>query len=133
MTSLQTSLRQISNNNGYFIPVASCMNKIYSINNGSVSVAPFASTGATQAVLTYSTLVNAAGAGLLKDMGKTVVSSSRTFRKVQLVAPSNKSTFGVGGDAGTSAPNMDWLTGYIELGFGSDGLSSPTPVASFGR
>ena len=129
MTSLQTSTRQVTTNSGYFIPVASCMNKIYNINNGSVAFAQFASTGTTSV---YSTLVNAAGAGILRDMGKTVVSSSRTFRKVQLVAPTT-STFGVGGAAGTTFPASDWLTGYIELGFGSDGLSTPTPVAQYGR
>jgi hypothetical protein len=66
-------------------------------------------------------------------MGKTVVSSLRTFRKVQLVVPSatgRSSTFGVGGNVSTT-PNEDYLTGYIELGF--EGPGSFTPVAKYGR
>jgi hypothetical protein len=61
-------------------------------------------------------MVASVGGGLLKDMGKTIVSSSRTFRKVQLVVPGAGagSTFGVAGDVTTSA---DYLTGYIEMGF----------------
>jgi hypothetical protein len=63
-------------------------------------------------------------------MGKTVVSSNRTFRKIQ-VAVSTVSTFGVAGAAGTSYPQQDFLTGYIELGF--DGQGAFTPVAQYGR
>jgi hypothetical protein len=62
-------------------------------------------------------------------MGKTVVSSNRTFRKVQYVMSTN-STFGVGGKSGTT-PSVDYLTGYVELGFEGGGV--PTPVAHFGR
>jgi len=63
-------------------------------------------------------------------MGKTVVSSGRTFRKVQYVT-STVSTFGVGGRQGTN-PVEDYLTGYIELGFdGNTGV--PAPFACYGR
>jgi hypothetical protein len=47
-------------------------------------------------------------------MGKTVVSSNRTFRKVQLIAPSLAG--GVVGDRTTSG---NYLTGYIELATGN--------------
>jgi hypothetical protein len=47
-------------------------------------------------------------------MGKTVVSSNRTFRKVQLVAPSLAG--GVVGDRTTAG---NYLTGYIELATGN--------------
>ena len=73
------------------------------------------------------------GLVLLRDMGKTVVSSLRTFRRVQLViAGSNStlSTFGVRGQSGTN-PSEDYFTGYIELGFEGNGV--PAPVAHFGR
>ena len=64
-------------------------------------------------------------------MGRTVVSSLRTFRKVQLVIPngSGNSSFGVGGRQGTAVE--DYFTGYIELGF--EGNGTPAPVAQFGR
>jgi hypothetical protein len=75
-------------------------------------------------------------------MGRTVVSSSVTFRKVQLVVPQGTvtsklsltagttSTFGVAGPAnGNGVP--DYLTGYIELpnAAGGGGMALPAPVA----
>jgi hypothetical protein len=62
-------------------------------------------------------------------MGKTLMSSGRTFRKVQL-AISSVTTEGVGGI--DSAPT-NYLTGYIELP-GQHGISSGffTPVARLG-
>jgi len=62
-------------------------------------------------------------------MGKTYVSAGRVFRKVQLIVPvstTNQSTFGVEGNQNTS-PNVDYLTGYIELGW--EGAGVPAPVA----
>jgi len=80
----------------------------------------------------YSSLIATAGAGILKDMGRTIVSASRTFRKVQLVVPGagSGSTFGVAGETGVNA--ADYLTGYIELGFeGAGGVNAK--VAKYGR
>ena len=74
--------------------------------------------------------------GLLKDLGRNVVSSNRYFRKIQLslqnMGPrpsTGASTFGVAGQVGTS-PNSDYLTGYIELGY--EGSGQPAPVVQFG-
>jgi hypothetical protein len=126
--------RQVSPNTGFYITVGDCRNKIFSYNPtaGAVtfSAATWTSTGAT------SSLVQAAGAGVLRDMGKTIVSATRTFRKVQLVV-SSPTTFGVGGPAvgGTvtfSATGEDYLSGYIELGFPS-ASSVVAPVAAYGR
>ena len=123
--------RQVSQNSGYFIPVGDCRGKIYAINGSAVTIAEWASTGyALGVVSSLQGAGTAAGAGvILRDMGKTVVSSSRTFRKVQYVISTN-STFGVGGKSGTT-PVVDYLTGYVELGFEGGGV--PTPVAHFGR
>jgi hypothetical protein len=78
--------------------------------------------------------ISAAGAGgLLRDMGKTVVSAGRTFRKVQLMV-STISTGGVNGQAGTTTPSTDYLTAYLELASGPNSLSqqgSAAPVAYF--
>ena len=58
---------------------------------------------------------------LIKDMGKTVVSSGRTFRKFQAVvvgaaAPGNSSpTFGVNGPVGTTTV-PGYMTAYLEIG-----------------
>lgn len=71
---------------------------------------------------------------LLKDMGKTVVSSLRTFRKIAAVstitqnpyatAGNTDATFGVVVDAAGNA-----LTGYIEMGY--EGFGAPARVAKF--
>jgi hypothetical protein len=133
MTSLLKSTRTVGTDGGYYIPVADCRNTLYSYDGvGAISSASWARWPVSSATSSggYSSLVNAAGAGILKDMGKTVVSSNRTFRKVQLVVNS-PSTFGVAGVVGTTYPQQDFLTAYIELGF--EGSGSFTPVAKFGR
>jgi hypothetical protein len=105
---------------GFYMPLSSLQNVTY---NGKGN--PYLSS------------VNGAGTGLLKDMGKTLISANRTFRKVQLVNAriDGQSTNGVAGQnnyqtAGTM-PSSDFLTGYIELGFEGQGV--PAPVAQFGR
>jgi hypothetical protein len=138
MTSLQTSQKQHDNDAGYFMPLGSLIGFINArtepspagantgVNGGTFSTASWAFWGSK-----VTSSINAAGAGLLKDMGRTVVSSNRTFRKVQLVLTGNQlSSFGVSGPAGTT-PNQDYYTGYIELGF--EGSGTPAPVARFGR
>jgi hypothetical protein len=133
MTSLQTSIRQ-SNDGGYYIPLASLEGKIVAYNAAAntfstaawCTVTALGAAGGNKALSS----INAAGAGILKDMGKTVVSSLRTFRKVQLNFPSSNvlSTNGVGGRLNF---NEDYYTGYIELGL--EGNGAPTPVARVGR
>ena len=127
-----TGLKQNHTDIGYYVPVASLVGQIYGLTTTggalTLSTASWANTVGTKYPLSS---INAAGAGILKDMGKTVVSSLRTFRKVQLVHPLAvaPSTFGVGGRAGTNTE--DFYTGYIELGF--EGYGTPAPVAHFGR
>jgi hypothetical protein len=131
MTSLLTSVKQ-SGGEGYYISVGSLLGKVFGIApNGIPSTAIWAGIGVAGAPgLPVSTVSTTSGA-LLRDLGKTVVSSLRTFRKVQLVLPNNvaQSTFGVGGEARNIG--QDYLTGYIELGF--EGNGNPAPVAKFGR
>jgi len=51
---------------------------------------------------------------VIKDMGKTVVSAGRTFRKFQAVVAQTLNTGGISGQpAGTVNPG--YLTGYLEL------------------
>ena len=47
--------------------------------------------------------------GIIKDMGKTIVSSTRTFRKYQAVGPTSLRTDGVVGNENF------YLTGYLEI------------------
>jgi hypothetical protein len=107
----------------------------YNPTAGSIpfSSAQWAGSGVGGVAVNASSLL--AGAGLLRDLGKTIVSSGRTFRKVQLVVSSPISTFGVGGPAPNSGAGgyvEDYLTGYIEIGL-SDPTSRPAPVAKYGR
>ena len=142
MTSIGADIKQIPNDARFFVPVSS-LAYLGAIN------AKNATTGAlTQATwLTYAgtatspagpgngtsflSSVNGPGAGKLKDLGKTYISASRAFRKVQLVwyGTGAPSTFGVNGAANTS-PDQDYLTGYIELGWEGNGI--PAPVVRMG-
>ena len=59
---------------------------------------------------------------VIRDMGKTVVSAGRTFRKFQAVYNQTASTSGVGGIAATTT-NPGYMTGYLEVadeGLGGD-------------
>lgn len=141
-------IKQNDTDGGYFMPLSSLVGVIYaftpgagaggSFAQGSFSTASWANAPIPGAALPsaalgggkYVSSINGAGAGLLKDMGKTVVSAGRTFRKIQLVAR-NVSTSGVEGNAPATTPVQDFLTGFIELGF--DGAGQPAPVAKYGR
>ena len=131
MASILRSTREVSNNTGYYIPLSDIRTKTLSYNDATAqfstatwAIAPTGSAGV------YSSLIANTATGLLKDLGRTIVSSSRTFRKVQLVV-SSISTGGVAGAVGSTWPQTDFLTAYIELGF--DGAGAFTPVATYGR
>lgn len=133
MTSIGARTRQVSNDTGYYINVGDLLGKVYSVSGSSGSASVSTATwalGGVPGIPAVQSSIRVAGTALLKDMGKTVVSASRTFRKVQLVV-STASTFGVGGNASSSWPQQDYYTGYIELGF--EGYGAPAPVAAIGR
>jgi len=134
-----SGFKQTAYDGAYFMPLSSLQGSIYTYTGssgsggsavkGSFAAAGWATSltrygytaGTTGSGNTYLSSINTVGAGILKDMGKTVVSSSRTFRKVQLVAQG----VGVAGAVGTT-PSEDYLTGYIEVGVnGSCPTSSP--------
>lgn len=149
MSVLSRSFKQT---NGYFVPLGNCKDKVYSYTGtsgagGSTVVGNFATVASwatsannTAALAAASTatvgvissiLSGPSAGGLFKDMGKTVVSASRTFRKVQLVFPGLSSTGGVA-DVSQTTQNTGYLTGYIELagagGF-AGGVAAVAPVA----
>ena len=142
MTSLLTSIRQ--NGPQFHMPISSLVGVVYQYNPtaGSIqfSTAAWADGAGTAASLTvglrgpprYLSTINQAGAGLLRDLGKQVISAGRVFRKVQLVVrqTTSNSTFGVEGNALATNPNADYLTGYIEFGF--EGTGAPAPVVQYG-
>ena len=149
MPSIGNSVRQNDRDAGYYINVGSLVGKIFTTPQLSTpSICVWASSfgtaaGANAAAITngcYASSIATAGTAILKDMGKTVVSSGTFFRKVQLVVPQGAtggqagtagttSTFGVAGQA-NGAGTPDFLTGYIVLGF--DGQGTSAPVAKFG-
>ena len=127
-----TNPRGTSMDNEFYIPIGNLTNLIFGLNatTNQLSTASWAYFGSR-----YLSSVNASGAGLLQDNGRTYISGGRQFRKVRLVVPQStgtQSTFGVGGATGTN-PNQDFLTGFIEVGFDTAPGTSPTPVAKWGR
>ena len=92
---------------------------------GSFANSAWATAGQSGATKFTSTISSIGRGGLLRDMGKTVVSAGRTFRKIQLLC-STVSTGGVNG-TGTGAVS-DFFVGYIELG---SGLNASNPGGGF--
>ena len=146
MTSLQTNIKQVPANAGYYINAGACLLTVYentgtdaapTISNGAwVSTVSTFSQGA--ALSTLSTALCTAGNVVFRDMGKTLLSSTRVFRKVQLLRATsslvNGGTDGVGGGAPSAITPTGYLTAYIELP-GTGGYSSGygfTPVARLG-
>jgi len=116
---------------GYFVPLGRCDDKVLQYSEGAGAGGSFlpgnfspASWVATDGRV--STIRTVGAGGLLRDMGKTVVSSNRTFRKVQLISPSL-----AGGVAGVDTTSGKYLTGYIELATGNALATAavPAPVA----
>ena len=135
MTSLTSHIKQIPANAGYYITVASAVNSFYA-NNGTDELPAFGQMVSTMSTSgAYVSSLIAGPGGVFKDMGKTLVSSGRVFRKVQMVATSTSVLFGgTDGVAGVATDPTAYLTGYIELPgqHGSGGYSAPTPVARLG-
>ena len=135
MTSLQTNTRQNHNDLGYFINVGPMGGQVNALNptTGALQIAVWAATTSTLAQGSYQSSMSTIGTAIFRDLGKTYVSSNRSFRKVQLQLNGNaySTTQGVGGRSGTTPFGEDYLTGYVELGF--DGIAPPAPLARFGR
>jgi hypothetical protein len=137
MTSIPAFLKQIPSDSRNFVPVSSLLypGGVNALNatNGQLTTAVWATnpavySGGISQGTRYASSINGPGAGKLRDMGKTYVSTGRVFRKVQVVVPNTQttSTFGVEGRVNTT-PVEDYLTGYIELGW--EGAGVPAPVA----
>lgn len=149
MSSVTT--RSYKQTNALYVPVGNCANMVLQYvpgtgSGGSTQVGAFqpAAWAALQpGASKYTSTISTIGAGgFFRDMGKTVVSSARTFRKVQLLV-NTVSTSGVGGTltAQGVAANVDYLTGYIEVangpafngnaGTGIAVNANPAPVALY--
>lgn len=138
MSSLQKNLKQVPGNAGYYINVASVVPSQAGATfyyNAGTEAAPLISTNAACFSGGTSTILKAAGSAVFRDHGKTLLSSGRVFRKVQLMMSTPTVTEGVSGGAYVSGANPGYFTGYIELpgtGGYSSGSGSYTPVARLG-
>jgi hypothetical protein len=112
---------------GYFLVISTVTpSQILTWSGGSGSGGAYA----VGSFLPYSTLTPAANLNyssvysigrVVRDMGKTIVSSGRTFRKFQGLAPTtgnSSPTFGVGGQlagAGSPVAQTGYFTAYLEV------------------
>jgi hypothetical protein len=80
-------------------------------------------TGTFASTVTNLSACVAAG-GLLKDMGRTVVSAGRTFRKVAFLSAGMSNTEGVVG------LDSNYEAFYVELGLPTFGMTPTNPLPS---
>jgi hypothetical protein len=142
MASVSAQIKTIPSETSYFINVAamgtnaSAANPVGRVFNYNPNVAQPAFSTATWACSgVTSTLLQSPGAAILKDLGKTVVSSLRTFRKVQLVVSSISSGVSVGAPVGPQpVAGEEYYTGYIEVvgAFGTN-VAVPGNIAPVAR
>jgi hypothetical protein len=142
MTSLQKTIKQIPANAGYYINVGDVRTTYYQ-QNGTDAAPLISSNLYAQSTVKFGptatnicTLMAAGGSVIFRDMGKTLVSSTRVFRKVQLLTSTNSLVNGgTAGVGGIDSPFTNYLTGYIELpgtGGNSTGAAPTTAVARLG-
>jgi hypothetical protein len=143
MTSLQSHIVQIPRNS-HFRPIPSTANTTAVMlssfltftatsgvaprltNPGPGAVGATGSFGGHPAVTSEpAASALSSGTGLLKDLGETIVSSGRTFRRVQLItaAADNGGEEQMGGSY--TGADSDALCGYIELGLRGIGAAGP--------
>ena len=122
------------NGGGYYIVLSTLALLDYTAGTGSGGATTAGSLAAAGAATLPGGLSTLFGPyRLVKDMGKTVVSAGRTFRKIGAVLPANDalgSTFGVAGPAAT-ATNPGYATFYVETG--RDGANADGSVAMLAR
>jgi len=122
MSSVDRQLKTIPSEGAYYINLASLDRKIFNYNPAATNPVFTAANWATPGNASYQVDISANGAVVLRDLGKTVVSSLRTFRKVQLVTSSLSSGTTIGAPVGsqnaaTANPVVgeEYFTGYIEV------------------
>lgn len=130
MTSIGSYTKQVPLNNGYFraIPglngTAHPSTFLFTVNTAGAVSSWAVPTGFTA---TFAATLSSA---FLKDMGTQVVSSGRTFRRVQVVVANLSSTDGVAGVTTPVGTDSDFLCAYIETGF--RGNLAPGPFVRTG-
>ena len=161
MTSVSPHIKVIPSENMYFINLANMATNAGSPGSGLTAPKVFQLVGGPAAAATptfstatwatsgvTSTVLQNAGQAIFRDLGRTIVSSYRTFRKVQLLVSSISNGVTLGAPVASQTGNQPWnnlpiqgeeyYTGYIELpGYfpaqeGAGGGFLPAPVARLG-
>jgi hypothetical protein len=131
MTSLISYTKQVPLNAGYYINVGTLVSTFYS--NAGTDDAPLISTNIYARSSITSTFLTTAGAAILRDMGKTLVSAGRGFRKVQLrVSTLTLLQGGTDAVGGVDTAPTNYITGYIEIPFSTSGTAGAAPGVSGG-
>ena len=140
MSSVSPHIKTIPTEGAYYINVGSLAARVfnYDPSRGGATAFSTASWADTGNAANYQADLAYAGTCILRDLGKTVVSSLRTFRKVQLVTSSLSSGTAIGAPVGSqlgqnvaSIPGEEYFTGYIEVvGAYGRGLVGGAPAAN---
>jgi len=133
MASVLRSVKQTPLAGAFFVNLGDIRANVVQ-NIGASADAPLLSSATW--VLSNSTVNSSlavAGRAFLRDMGVNLVSSGRTFRKIQMLtsAAANVSTGGVNGAASGTA--SDYLTGYIEVPGTAGNVSGVIPTTLVAR
>lgn len=139
MTSVLTEVKQ---SNGHFIAFAPLATSATPLSTLVYTYTPGSGSGASFTVGSFAPSTWANGnlvstGALYRDMGMTVISANRTFRKVAPVvraSPNDPSPFGASASLTPSfgvstATDGTALVGFIELGY--EGFGVAAPVARF--
>jgi len=136
MTSVAPHIKTIPSENAYFINLAPmAVNgapgpqnalagaRVYQLVNGNnppvttgTTAYPAFSTATWCTQGPTSTILAQAGGAIFRDLGKTIVSSLRTFRKVQLVVSSISNGVTIGAPVASGNGNAPWNTSGSVLG-----------------
>jgi hypothetical protein len=134
MTSVLRNLKQIPTDSQYFVSLAgsTALNLQYFTSDAAASTTSYVSGAAagyfTRSNVTPVTIADGSGTTtIFRDMGVTVLSSGRTFRRVQLLVTDGNKATGAGGGSGwtsttTNVPGV-WQAGNEGV-VGNDAASS---------
>ena len=140
MTSVSPHIKTIPSEGAYYINVGSLAARVfnYDPSRGGATAFSTATWADSGNAANYQADLANPGTCILRDLGKTVVSSLRTFRKVQLLTSSLSSGTAIGAPVGSqNGPQAnpvvgeEYFTGYIEVvGAYGRGLVGGAPGAT---
>ena len=121
MSSISRFLKQIPSDSQYFIAInpSTQLNLQYFTTDAASATTTYVS-GAAAGYFTASNIpaanlgLDASGTlNIFRDMGKTILSSGRTFRRIQLLRLDGNLSTGAGGYAGVWQPSPEGVAGNV--------------------